>query len=127
MSSLKEITEALLSSVTLALDATGATDLYTVPVGKRCIITKAIVVVGADPVDCTVSIGSSGTTATKFLAAQTIHTNVDTQYEAAILQPIPSATTAASWAFAAGDVIQATVAGGGGGASNTIFLFGILY
>lgn len=117
----------LLSTTNVPFNATGTTDLYTVPTGYRCVLTHAIIVVDSDPVNCTVTIGSSGTTATKFLGTQTIHTNVDTQYEVAILQPIPNATTAAAYSFAAADVIQITVAGGGGGATNTCYLFGFLY
>lgn len=127
MADLKEKAIALLSTTNVPFNAEGTTNLYTVPTGKRCVLTQAIIVVGADPVDCTVTIGSSGTSATKFLDTQTIHTNVDTQYEAAILQPVPAATTAAAYSFEADDVIQITVAGGGGGATNTCYLYGFIY
>jgi hypothetical protein len=125
MSALNELTETLLSTTTVALNATGATTLYTVPTGKRCVITKAVLVAGADASTSALTIGKS-TALTDFLNTQTL-SNIDAQYDVAILQPVPAATTARSKSYAAGDVIQVNVTTGNGGASNTMYLFGFLY
>ena len=123
---LKEKSIALLSATTVSFAATGATTLYTVPAGKIAILFAAIVAPGADPVNCTCTIGSTGTSATSFLDTQTFHTNVDSSTEVGILQPIPAASTVAIKTYAAADVIQITIAGGGGGATNKVYLFGFL-
>ena len=55
---LREKTGAsLLSSTTVAFNAEAQTTLYTVPAGKSCVITKAIVIAGADCVDAEITIG----------------------------------------------------------------------
>lgn len=127
MADLKECSISLLSSTTVSFAAEGATTLYTVPTGKKCILFAACVKPGADPVDCTATIGSTGTSATSFLNTQTFHTNVDSATEAGWLMPVPNAATVAVPVFAAADVIQITIAGGSGGATNTVDLFGYLF
>jgi len=126
MSELNELTEALLSSTTVALNAVAQTTLYTVPVGKRLIITKAIFIAGAGAGDGVLTIGEQGS-ATDFLGAQTL-SNLAAQYDVAILQPVPNATPVLNKSYAAGSIIEADVtAGSTGGAANTMLLFGILY
>ena len=117
---------ALLSTTVVSFAAAATTALYTVPTGYKCILFAAAVEPGADPVDVTVTIGSSGTTATSFLGTQTVHTNVDTASEAGWLMPIPHGTTVAFQVYSAGDVIQMTTTNSGGGASNNVYLFGFL-
>lgn len=126
MADLKESAIALLSSTTVSFAATGATTLYTVPTGKKCIPFSFAVRPGADPVDCTATFGSTGTSANSILDTQTFHTNVDTATEAGWIMPVPNATTVAVPVLAAADVIQITIAGGGGGATNTVDFFGYL-
>jgi len=125
MADLLENTEGLLSSTTVALNATAQTVLYTVPTGKRLIITKAIIILGADAGASVLTIGASGS-ATDFLAAQTLG-SLDAQYDVGILQPIPNATTVISKSYAAATIIHCDVTTGSGGATNTMLLFGILY
>ena len=126
MSELNELTEVLLSSTTVPLNATGQTTLYTVPTGKRLVITKAILIAGANAGDGVLTIGKQGTV-TDFLGAQTL-SNLAAQYDMAILQPIPNATPVLNKSYAAGSVIEADVTTGStGGATNTMLLFGILY
>jgi len=115
----------LLSTTTLALNATGATTLFTVPTGKRCVLTHAILVAGADASNSALTIGQVGAL-TDWLGTQTL-TGIDAQYDAALLQPVPNATTVKSKSYAAGTVIQANVTTGAGGATNTLYLFGFLY
>lgn len=126
MADLKEKSIALLSSTTVSFAAEAATTLYTVPTGKKCIPFAFCIRPGADPVDCTATFGSTGTSATSILDTQTFHTNVDSATEAGWALPVPAATTVAVPVLAAGDVIQITIAGGGGGATNTVDFFGYL-
>ena len=125
MADAKEKTIALLSTTTLALNSAAQTTLYTVPVGKRCVLTHAILVAGADASTSALTIGKVGAL-TDFLGTQTL-TNIDAQYDVALMQPVPSATVALTKSYAAGTVIQADVTTATGGATNTLYLFGFLY
>ena len=62
---------ALLSTTTVSFGADGQTTLYTVPVGKRCVLFGAMVVAAADCGATTITIGQVGAL-TDFLAAQTL-------------------------------------------------------
>lgn len=125
MSELNELTEMLLSSTTVPLNAVAAVDLYTVPPGKRCVITKALLIAGADCAASIVTIGQTGAL-TDFLGSQNLG-NIDAQYDVAILQPLPNATPVINKSYAAGTVIKMDVTTGAGGATNTVELLGILY
>ena len=124
MSELNELTEALLSSTTVALNAVAATLLYTVPAGKRCTITKAVLTAGADCGASVITIGQDGAL-TDFLGSQNLG-NIDAQYDVAILQPVPNATPVINKSYAAGTEIKIDVTTGSGGATNTVDLFGWL-
>jgi hypothetical protein len=116
----------LLSTMTVALNADADTTLYTVPIGKRCVLKYAILVAGADAgATTTLAIGADGTE-TDFIPANTL-SNLDAAYDAVILQPIPNTTPLKNKSYAGGTVIQAQVANQSGGATNTLFLFGFLY
>jgi hypothetical protein len=126
MSELNELTPVLLSNTNVALNAVAQTTLYTVPTGKRLLITKAILIAGASAGDGVLTIGKQGS-ATDFLGAQTL-SNLAAQYDVVILQPIPNATPVLSKSYAAGSIIEADVTTGStGGATNAMLLFGILY
>lgn len=126
MADLKEKAAALLSTTTISFAADANTTLYTVPTGKRCVLSHAIVVAGADAgATTTLSIGQSGAT-TDFVPANTL-SNLDAQYDAVKIQPIPNTTPLKNKSYAAATVIQGTVATNSGGATNTLYLFGFLY
>lgn len=128
MADLKEKSVALLSTTTVALNANADTVLYTVPVGKRCILSHAILVVGADASTTDISIGQNGTE-TDFVGAIDLG-NIDAQYDACRLAPVPvaaAASAAKEESYAAGTVIEAQVTNQAGGATNTLYLFGTLY
>jgi hypothetical protein len=125
MSELNELTEALLSSTTVDLSGTGQTTLFTVPSGKRCVVTKAVLIAGADCGASVITIGQSGAL-TDFLGSQNLG-NIDAQYDVAILQPIPNATPVLNKSYAEATNIQVDVSTALGGATNTMLLFGILY
>ena len=128
MPDLKEKSVSLLSATTVSLAADADTTLYTVPVGKRCILSHAILVAGADAVTSDISIGQNGAE-TDFVGAIDLG-NVDAQYDACRLAPVPVAAAASAVkekSYAAGTVIEAQVTNQAGGATNTIFLYGTLY
>lgn len=115
----------LLSATTVALNANADTNLYTVPTGKRCVLHSAVLVAGADAGTTNLSVGADGAE-TDFLPTQTL-SNLDAQYDAVIMQPVPNTTPTKVKSYAAGTVIQAKVTNQAGGATNTLYLFGFLY
>jgi len=125
MADAKEKTISLLSSVTVSFAANGQTTLFIVPFGKRCVLSHVVIVAGADAGATTMSVGQVGAP-TDFLPANTL-SNLDAQYDAVILRPVPSTTPLKGKSYAAGTVLQADVGSYAGGASNTVFLFGFLY
>lgn len=122
---LKESGVALLSTTTVALNADATTVIYTVPVGKRCILSHAILVLGADASTTDVQIGQNGATQ-DFLAVTDLGL-INAQYDACILQPIPAANVLLSKSYAAATAIEIEVTNQAGGATNTLYLFGTLY
>lgn len=128
MSALSENAVTLLSSTTVALNANAHTTIYTVPAGKRCILSHAILVAGADAGTSDISIGQNGAE-TDFVGAIDL-ANVNAQYDACRLAPVPVAATASAAlekSYAAGTVIEAAVTNQAGGVTNTLYLFGTLY
>lgn len=117
----------LLSTTVVPFNASGETELYTVPVGKRCILVCAIIVAGADAGTTQIIIGQdlSGST-DDFIPTNTL-SNLDAQHDSVILQPIPDTTPLKIKSYAAGTVIISTVSNHAGGASNSLYLYGILY
>ena len=124
MAKLKEKSLALLSATTVSLAAVAATTLYTVPVGKRCVLAWATLVAAADTGASVLTIGQVGAL-TDWLPAYTLATSA--QYDAFLLQPVPNATALLKKSYAAGTVIQIDVTTGSGAAGNTVYLFGFLY
>lgn len=122
---LKEKSVSLLSTTTVALNADADTTLYTVPTGKRCVLTHGILVLGADASTTDISIGQNGAE-TDFLAATDLGL-INAQYDSCILQPIPAANVLLGKSYAAGTVIELQVTNQAGGATNTLYLFGFLY
>ena len=126
MADLKEKAITLLSSTTVALNADANTTLYTVPVGKRCVLVEAVIIAGSDAgATTTISIGQNGAT-TDFIPNNTL-SNLDAQYDVVIIKPIPNTTPLKNKSYAAATVIEATVASQSGGATNTLNLYGFLY
>jgi len=115
----------LLSTTTVALNANADTVLYTVPVGKRCILSHAVLVAGADAASTDISIGQDGAE-TDFIPTSQCD-NLDAANDAIILTPVPHLTPAKVKSYAAGTVIELKVTNQAGGATNTLFLYGTLY
>jgi hypothetical protein len=126
MADLKEKACTLLNSTTISFAADGVTTLFTVPTGKRCVLSHAVVVAGADAGATTVlQIGQTGAT-TDFVPDNTL-SNLDAAYDAVIIRPVPATTPLKSKSYAAATVIQGSVGSHSGGATNTLYLFGFLY
>ena len=136
MPDLKEKAESLLSATTVSFAAAAQTTLYTVPTGKSLIITKVIVVAGADAVDAEITIGVTASWdnwlgANGMLGANLDLDELDAAGEYCIISPTadadPVAAASVLTRYTAGEVIKVDVTNTGGGATNTFFLFGILY
>ncbi len=125
MANLNTLSPTLLSTTTVALNANGDTTIYTVPYGKRCVLSHAWLVAGADAGTSDISIGQDSAE-TDFVGVTNLD-NLDAQYDAMLIAPVPSATPAKNKSYAGGTVIQAQVANQAGGATNTLYLFGFLY
>jgi len=117
--------EILLSATTVTLAGNGEQTVYTVPAAKRCVLTKAVLIVGADAASTDFTIGADGAE-TDFLGTQQCD-NLDAANDVGIFQPIPAAIAVTSKSYAATTVIKFTVANAAGGATNTLYLFGFLY
>lgn len=117
--------ETLLSITTLSLAADGDTALFTVPAGRTCVLTKAVLVIGADAGSTDLSIGQDGAE-TDWLPVNQLD-NLNAANDAAILMPVPNTTPLKIENYPAATVIQAQVANHAGGATNTLYLYGILY
>lgn len=116
----------LLSTTTVSFAANADTTIYTVPAGKRCVLTEVVVVAGADAgATTTISVGQD-TAETDFIPANTL-SNLDAANDAVVLRPIPNTTPLKNKSYAAATVIQAQVGTNSGGAVNTVYLFGFLY
>jgi hypothetical protein len=125
---LKEKSASLLGTATLDVQSAAQTTIYTVPVGKRCILDHIKIVSGATASPtAVVSFGQDGA-ATDFVGNQTM-TNLAAQYDCVIIMPVPNATPVKTKSYAAGTVIEAdvTTADADGGTDNTVYVYGTLY
>jgi hypothetical protein len=113
----------MISSTIVSFAANANTILYYVPPNKALVLTKAVVIAGSDAgATTTISIGQN-TSTTDFVPANTL-SNLDTNNDVVILQPIPNTTPLKNKLYAAGSVISCTVATASGGATNTVQLYG---
>lgn len=115
----------LLSTTTVSLAADADTVLYTVPTGKRCILSYAILVISANASTSDISIGQAGAE-TDFIPAYDLQ-HLDAANDAGLLMPIPAVEVLKLESYAAGTVIEAKVTNQAGNATNTLYLFGTLY
>ena len=125
MADLRKSAVTLLSTTTVSLAANADTTIYTVPTGKVCILSHAILVVGADASTTDISIGANGSE-TDFIPAADLGL-LDAANDACKLEPIMATNVPKIEAYAAGTVIEAKVTNQAGGASNKLYLFGTLY
>jgi hypothetical protein len=119
------VAEALLSTTTVSLASNANTTIYTVPAAKTCVLTKAIIVAGANANSTDISIGQAG--AETDWIGTTQCDNLDAANDAIILQPVPASTSPQSKAYAENTVININVANQAGGATNKLYLFGYVF
>ena len=131
MADMKEKGVTLLAgpiAVDLTAAATTEVTLYTVPVGKRCILDHIKLVCSNTPSSSTgaVSFGANGTE-TDFLGAQTM-TNLVAEFDTVICAPIPAATPVKTKSYAAGTVIVSKITTqDADGATSNAYIYGTLY
>lgn len=116
----------LVSVTNVSFAADGATELFEVPFGRRFVPIMVVIVAGADAGATTTIAFSGPDVANDWLSAQTL-SNLDAQYDAVIIQPVPNATPVQIKSYAAGKKFYATVANHSGGATNTVYLYGLIY
>ena len=127
MSALNENALTLLSNTTLtSLAVEAIQNLYTVPVGKTCVLSHAIVEVSGDAGAAGVLTMGSGAGATDFVGTTNVD-NLDADGDCILMMPVPSATPATLKAYAAGTVLSLDVATAAAAVTGNCYLFGILY
>jgi len=114
----------LISTTTVAFNATGQTTLYTVPVGKLFIPVFVIVRCGADAVDTDITLGRVGALV-DFLGTTQLD-NLDADGDQVLLMPVPQDPALKLKTYAAGVIFQIDVTVGNGGVTNYVDLFGFL-
>ena len=124
MPALQEKCLALLSTTAIAdLSDADVTTIYTVPVGKTCILSHARLRVAGDVgAALVVTIGQVGAL-TDFVDS-TNGDNLDAAGDVILLAPVPSATPATEKEYTAGEVIQLDVAIAGNAVAGTLYLWG---
>jgi len=127
MPALKEKSIALLSTTTVTtnLSTTGATTLYTVPIGKTCILSHAYLTAAGDVgASLAVTIGQVGAL-TDFVGT-TNGDNLDAANDCILIAPVPSATPATNKQYTAGEILQINVAVGGNAVAGVVDLYGMI-
>jgi len=110
--------------ITVPLNGTGQTTIYTVPVGKIMIPFGLGLVAGADCGASVLTIGRS-TALTDFIASITLSA-IDAAGDMAWLQPVPNAVPVLLKTYAAGVIFAVDVITALGGATNYMDLWGWL-
>lgn len=127
MAELREKAATLLSTTALTnMSVADIQTLYTVPVGKTCILAFAFVEVSGDAEAAGVLTIGEGAAATDFVGTTNVD-NLDADGDVILMAPVPSATPATLVAYAAGDVISLDVATACAAVTGTCYLFGFLY
>lgn len=117
----------LLGSIdSVDLNSAAASTVYTVPIGKKCVLDHVrIRNVSANCTSATVTIGQVGAL-TDFLGTQTLSA-LNAAASTGILRPIPNATTVKGIEYTASEVLQIDVTAAAGVACTaTIEFFGTL-
>lgn len=125
MAALKEKALTLLSTTTVSHASATQTTLFTVPVGKRCVLHSCVIVAAGNESTTAITIGQNGAL-TDWLGTQTL-SNLDAANDAVILQPVPNATPVKLKSYAETTLIKVDVTSAVGNAGNSYYLFGFLY
>jgi hypothetical protein len=105
------------------LSSATATTLYTVPIGKTCILSHAMVRV-ADDVGANLELTIGQVGALTDFVGTTNGDNLNALGDVIIMAPVPSATPATLKEYTAGEIIQIDVAVAGNAVAATVYLFG---
>ncbi len=100
--------------------------LFTVPAGKTCVLSHAILEVSGDAGDSGVLTIGQGASASDFVGT-TNTDNLGADGDCILMMPVPSATPATLKAYAAATVISLDVATAANAVTGSLYLFGILY
>ena len=126
MAALNESAITLLSSTAIAsFAATGATTLYTVPTGKKLVLTEAWLETAGD-VGASLAFTIGRSTALTDFVGTTNGDNLDADEDIIIVKPVPSATPSTNKIYAAAVAIQLNVAVAGNAVAGVCHLFGFL-
>lgn len=122
----KEKTIALLSTTTVTtnLSTTGVTTLYTVPIGKTCILDHAYLTAGGN-VDANLAFTIGQVGALTDFVGTTNGDNLDAANDCILIAPIPQATPTTQKQYTAGEIIQINIAVGGNAVSGIVDLYGM--
>jgi hypothetical protein len=126
MPALQETGLALLSTTAIAdMTSVAATALYTVPVGKTCILSHAWLKVTADMgANLAFTLGRS-TALTDWITLIN-GDNLNAALDCIYIAPVPSATPATLKEYAAGVIISLDLTVAGSAGAGTFYLFGFL-
>ena len=126
MPALQESCIALLSKTAIAdLSSVAETTVYTVPIGKTCILTESWLKVAADVgANLAFTVGQDGAE-TDWLDTQN-GDNLDDPLDCTIFKPVASATPPTLKEYVAGELIKFAVTVGGNAVAGTYYLFGFL-
>lgn len=100
--------------------------LFTVPAGKICVLSHALVEISADAGALGVLTIGSGAAAIDFVGTTNVD-NLDADGDVILMMPVPSATPATLKAYAGGTVINLDVATAANAVTGSCYLFGFLY
>jgi len=135
MADLLENTDGILSVTDVDFSGAGQTVLYTVPVDKTLVVTKAIIVVGGDAGVTDITIGVTATWdnwagANGIAGGDIALDNLDAAKDMIVISPATFIATPAAnnvlQRYAAGEVIKIDVVVGNGNANNDVYLYGTL-
>ena len=127
MSALHLDCAALLSTTAITdMSVAAIQTLYTVPVGKTCILAFAFLESDGDLADAGVVTIGSGALAIDFVGTTNVD-NLNADGDVILMAPVPSATPATLKAYAAATVISLDVATAAAAQTATCYLFGFLY
>ena len=116
---------ALLSKTAIAdLSSEVETTIYTVPVGKTCILTEAWIKVAGDVgANLVATIGQDGAE-TDWMTIN--GDNLDADLDCTIIKPVASATPPTLKEYVASELIKFDVATAGNAEAATVYLFGFI-
>ena len=126
MAKLKECALSLLSATAIAdLSAVQENLVYTVPAGKKCILSEGYLECAGDVGANLVCTAGQDSAPSDFVGT-TNGDNLDADEDAICMKPVPSATPTKMKIYPAGTLIKLDVTVGGNAVAGVYYLFGFL-